>query len=88
MKTKRGRPAVTLVASLLLAGFLVTVTTTSVGKKKKKRKRGNRGRDANALKVGQEAPTFKLKSLDGKTETALKSFRGKKPVVLLFGSYT
>ena len=44
--------------------------------------------DSNSLKVGQEAPTFKLKSLDGESETDLASFKGKKPVVLIFGSYT
>ncbi len=44
--------------------------------------------DAKALKVGQEAPNFKLKSLDGESETELSSFQGKKPVVLIFGSYS
>ena len=44
--------------------------------------------DANSLKVGELAPDFKLKSLDGKSQTQLKDFRGKKPVVLFFGSYT
>jgi len=34
------------------------------------------------------APTFKLKSLDGTEETDLEQFRGKKPMVLFFGSYT
>jgi cytochrome oxidase Cu insertion factor (SCO1/SenC/PrrC family) len=41
-----------------------------------------------APKVGQEAPLFKLASLDGKKETDLKSFRGQRPVILFFGSYT
>ena len=41
-----------------------------------------------APKVGDKAPLFKLKSLDGKTETELKAFKDKKPVVLIFGSYT
>ncbi len=40
------------------------------------------------LKAGYMAPIIKLKSLDGKEETDLKKLRGKKPVVLLFGSYT
>ncbi len=40
------------------------------------------------LKIGDVAPTFQLKSLDGKAETDLDSFKGKKPVVLIFGSYT
>jgi len=39
------------------------------------------------LEVGQEAPDFTLKGLDGK-EVALSSFRGQKPVFLIFGSYT
>ncbi len=51
-------------------------------------RRGARGGNENALKVADFAPTFKLKSLDGKTETDLASFKGKKPVVLFFGSYT
>lgn len=41
-----------------------------------------------ALKVGDPAPTFKLKSLDGASETDLAEYKGKKPVVLIFGSYT
>ena len=45
-------------------------------------------RDDNAPKVGDVAPVFTLKSLDGKSETDLASFKGKKPVLLFFGSYT
>ncbi len=40
------------------------------------------------LVVGDVAPTFKLKSLDRTSETDLADFKGKKPVVLIFGSYT
>ena len=40
-----------------------------------------RGPD-NAPKVGDAAPVFTLKSLDGKSETDLASFKGKKPVLL------
>ena len=40
------------------------------------------------LEIGDMAPTFKLKSLDGKDETDLEKFRGKKPVILFFGSYS
>ena len=39
-------------------------------------------------KIGDVAPVFALSSLDGKKETDLKSFRGKRPVILIFGSYT
>jgi hypothetical protein len=44
--------------------------------------------DQAAPEVGETAPTFKLKSLDGKSEFELTSLRGKRPVLLLFGSYT
>ena len=40
------------------------------------------------LRIGDSAPDFHLNSLDQKTEMALASFRGAKPVVLIFGSYT
>lgn len=42
-----------------------------------------------APKAGSEAPNFKLKTLgDPDQEVELKSFKDKKPVVLIFGSYT
>ncbi len=41
-----------------------------------------------ALKVGQMAPTFELKSLDGKTSFSLSEYRDERPVILFFGSYT
>ena len=47
-----------------------------------------RGRSDNAPEVGERAPNFRLKSLDGKSTTELADFAGKKPVVLFFGSYT
>ena len=51
--------------------------------------RGGRGGDnGTALVKGEVAPDFVLKSLDGESETKLSDFRGKKPVVLFFGSYT
>ncbi len=53
----------------------------------KMRGKGRRGPDK-APKVGDDAPNFKLKSLDGKRETELATFKGEKPVVLIFGSYT
>jgi hypothetical protein len=36
----------------------------------------------------ETAPDFTLKSPDGKTEVKLSKLIGKKPVVLVFGSYT
>src|SRR5437588_1361330 len=38
--------------------------------------------------VGQRAPDFALRTQDGKREVRLSQFRGKKPVVLVFGSFT
>jgi peroxiredoxin len=38
--------------------------------------------------VGDTAPDFQLSTLDHKSEVQLSSFRGKQPVVLVFGSYT
>jgi hypothetical protein len=43
---------------------------------------------AGHLTVGDEAPDFTLKTVDGAKEVQLSSFRGKQPVVLVFGSYT
>jgi hypothetical protein len=39
-------------------------------------------------KVGQLAPDFRLPTQDGQGEISLSQFRGKKPVVLIFGSFT
>lgn len=38
--------------------------------------------------VDSEAPNFRLQTVDGLREVELASFRSKKPVVLVFGSYT
>jgi hypothetical protein len=43
---------------------------------------------AGTLSVGETAPDFQLLTLDHKSEVQLSSFRGKQPVVLVFGSYT
>lgn len=40
------------------------------------------------LKTGDAAPDFDLQTLDRKSRVRLSSFRGKKPVMLVFGSYT
>jgi len=51
------------------------------------RRRTGRDGDGSAVE-GKTAPDFKLKSLDGKRTVQLSSFAGKKPVALIFGSYT
>ncbi len=40
------------------------------------------------LKIGDAAPDFALKTADGSETVRLSSFRGQKPVVLIFGSHT
>ncbi len=42
----------------------------------------------NDLKAGDPAPDFKLKTPDGEKEISLNSSSGKRPVLLVFGSYT
>ncbi|MGH9702932.1 MAG: hypothetical protein ACRD4K_06125 [Candidatus Acidiferrales bacterium] len=40
------------------------------------------------VSVGDRAPDFSLPTYDHKSHVELASFRGQKPVVLVFGSYT
>ncbi len=81
-----------LVPSLLLAmaGGQAVAQEDDDGERRRRRQgmRERMMRDDDAPKVGDVAPVFTLKSLDGKSETDLASFKGKKPVLLFFGSYT
>ena len=43
---------------------------------------------AGSLKPGDEAPSFSLETYDKKSRVQLSDFKGKQPVVLVFGSYT
>jgi hypothetical protein len=43
---------------------------------------------AGQLKVGDPAPDFALTTPDRQSHVELAAFRGAKPVVLVFGSYT
>jgi len=43
---------------------------------------------AGHLQVGDPAPEFSLPTVDRKARVRLSAFRGYKPVVLIFGSYT
>ena len=45
-------------------------------------------RRVDTVHVGDMAPDFELKTLGGKRTVSLRMHRGKRPVVLLFGSYT
>ena len=43
---------------------------------------------AGRLKVGDEAPELSLEGYDRKSDFRLSGLKGKRPVVLVFGSYT
>ena len=43
---------------------------------------------AGGLQAGDSAPDFRLPTLDHTATVQLSSFRGVRPVVLVFGSYT
>ena len=43
---------------------------------------------AGSVKPGDMAPDFRLPTLDRKATVQLSSYRGSRPVVLVFGSYT
>jgi hypothetical protein len=49
---------------------------------------GELGSPFEGPRVGQTAPDFTLETFDGKRHVTLSQFRGKKPVVLVFGSFT
>lgn len=44
--------------------------------------------DAQAPEVGDPAPDFELNDIQGENPIKLSDFRGKKPVALIFGSFT
>jgi hypothetical protein len=49
---------------------------------------GDLGSPFEGPRVGQEAPDFTLATPDGKKTVTLSDFRDKRPVVLIFGSFT
>ncbi len=44
--------------------------------------------DDQAPKVGDLAPDFELRDINGENPVRLSDFRGNKPVALVFGSFT
>ncbi len=70
--------------------FVNAIDAQPPGRDFSKRGQGNErpGRPIEKYFEGDVAPDFTLKSLDGKKSVTLSSFRGKQPVVLVFGSYT
>lgn len=80
MRTMR-HPVGILMTIALLAG------STVLGQQRGGRHGGDL-RMPDTLRVGDTAPDFKLKTKDGSREVTLSGFKGKRPVVLVFGSFT
>jgi hypothetical protein len=60
----------------------------SIVKIRKKLMKRQKGLDHLAPKAGDIAPDFTLQNIAGTETITLSSFRGQKPVALIFGSYT
>ena len=85
-------------AVILVAMIVVLVSSEQVQAQKQQSKKGvkkssslsRRFRFKDTLKVGDKAHDFTLKKLNSKKKktVTLSGFQGKKPVVLVFGSYT
>lgn len=77
-------------SSVLLIGLWLTICLPlkSVEAQRTKPPRPTQRSQKEPLRVGEMAPVFVLKSLDGESTTDLAAFREQKPVVLIFGSYT
>ncbi|MCX6909712.1 MAG: redoxin domain-containing protein [Verrucomicrobia bacterium] len=72
---------------ILLTIALLVAANAALGQQRP----GQHGGDLrmpDTLRVGDAAPDFKLKTKDGSREVTLSSFKGKRPVVLVFGSFT
>ena len=76
-----------LVLALFLGGCASGKITPSLFLNEKRGLQGD-FRRVDTVHVGEMAPDFKLKTMDGKHTVRLGQFRGKRPVVLIFGSYT
>ena len=75
-------------ASKTLTGVSLAFMLVSAAASAQQRGDHGRYREDTAPKVGDVAPLFTLKSLDGAEEFSLEACRDSRPVVLLFGSYT
>ena len=83
--------------SLLLSGIVLALVLPDIGigQGKKVGKTGETNtpaakgeRKTTTLRAGDPAPDFTLPDLKKTTDVKLSSYQGKKPVVLIFGSYT
>jgi hypothetical protein len=72
-------------------GIVLTIALLAVSTVLGQQSGGRHGGDLrmpDTLRVGDVAPDFKLRTKDGSREVQLSSFKGKRPVVLVFGSFT
>ena len=74
--------------SVLAMCWLLACSVMTASGQQRGGDRGPRRERSKSLQVGNLAPTFSLKSLDGTETFDLRSYRDKRPVLLLFGSYT
>jgi len=79
MRRRGVNTVLVLVGALIVLGMCVPSFA--------QRREGDNRREG-SLKVGDPAPDFDLKRLDAEGKVRLSSFKSKKPVVLIFGSYT
>ena len=73
------------IAFSLLAATFVAAAFTALAQAQRP---ARNPRPAIAPAVGDPAPDFKLRTKDGEREVQLSSFKGRRPVVLVFGSFT
>jgi cytochrome oxidase Cu insertion factor (SCO1/SenC/PrrC family) len=82
---------VRIAAMKALVGVVMTLALLAAGGALGQQSGGRHGGDLrmpDTLRVGDVAPDFKLRTKDGSREVQLSSFKGKRPVVLVFGSFT
>jgi hypothetical protein len=84
----QGLKVQSLITLVLLSLSVSAVTATALAQPPRRSEGARPPRQADRLQEGDLAPDFTLKSPDGKQKVTLSDFRGKKPVALVFGSYT
>jgi len=70
----------------ILLGMVLMLSATLAAEGQDKKKKGDLRREV-SIKVGDVAPDFMIKDIDGKKSVKLSDLKSK-PVVLIFGSCT